>query len=214
MNNNNTGKAGFTFSRADIFPLCIWIAVVFVTWLFMHGADHFLELTPEAMGKYFKLRWILIAHITAGGGALISGMIQFWPRLRNYSWKLHRLLGFVYLLAILVSSSCALILAFTTAYKVSWANAFTLQVWAGVWISATFIAYYAAVKRRFKMHREWMTRSYIVTVAFLISGFAYKIPYVQQLGSYEEVSTPLFWMGWAVPLYVYEIVRSSKAKAG
>lgn len=214
MNNNNTGRAGFTFSRADIFPLFIWIAVVFVTWLFMHGADHFLDLTPEAMGKYFKLRWILIAHITAGGGALISGIIQFWPRLRNYSWKLHWLLGFVYLLAILVSSSCALILAFTTAYKVSWANAFTLQVWAGVWISATFIAYYAAVKRRFRMHREWMTRSYIVTVAFLISGFAYKIPYIQQLGSYEEVSTPLFWMGWAVPLYVYEIVRSSKAKAG
>lgn len=207
---DHKSKAVFKPSRTDIIPLLIWIAVIFITWLFMHSADRFLELTPEALGKYFELRWVLIAHITAGGGALISGMVQFWPKLRNYSWKLHRFIGFVYLLAILVSSSCALVLAFTTAYKVNWANAFTLQVWAAVWISATFMAYYTAIKRKFQLHREWMTRSYIVTVAFLISGFAYKIPYVQQLGSYEEVSTPLFWMGWAVPLYVYELIRSRK----
>lgn len=210
---NNKSKAAFKPSRTDMIPLLIWIAVISMTWLFMHGADRFLELTPEALGKYFELRWVLIAHITAGGGALTTGIIQFWPKLRNYSWKLHRFIGFVYLLAILVSSSCALVLAFTTAYKVNWANAFTLQVWATVWISATFVAYYAAVKRKFQLHREWMTRSYIVTVAFLISGFAYKIPYVQQLGSYEEISTPLFWMGWAVPLYVYELLRSSKGLA-
>lgn len=207
---NQKSKAAFKPSRSDIIPLLIWIGVIFITWLFMHGADRFLALTPEALGKYFELRWVLIAHITAGGGALITGMVQFWPKLRHYSWKLHRFIGFVYLLAILVSSSCALVLAFTTAYKVNWANAFTLQVWAAVWISATFMAYYTAVKRRFQLHREWMTRSYIVTVAFLISGFAYKIPYVQQLGSYEEVSTPLFWMGWAVPLYAYELIRSRK----
>lgn len=205
-------KAAFTLSLSDFFPFAIWCAVFFFTWLFMHGADHYLALTPEAMGKYFEWRWVLIAHITAGGGALITGIVQFWPKLRNYSWKIHRLIGFVYLLAILVSSICALILAFTTAYKVNWANAFTLQVWSSVWISATFIAYYAAVKRRFQLHREWMIRSYIVTVAFLISGFAYKIPYIQQLGSYEEIATPLFWMGWSVPLYIYEMVRSSKMK--
>lgn len=210
---NNKSKAVFRPSPTDMIPLLIWMGVIFITWLFMHGADRFLELTPEALGKYFELRWVLIAHITAGGGALISGIIQFWPKLRNYSWKLHRFIGFIYLLAILVSSSCALVLAFTTAYKVNWANAFTLQVWASVWISATVVAYYAAVKRKFQLHREWMTRSYIVTVAFLISGFAYKIPYVQQLGSYEEIATPLFWMGWAVPLYVYELLRSRKGLA-
>lgn len=210
MKSNSTTKTNFPFSGTDIFPLLIWISVFFMTWLFMHGADHFLELTPEAMGKYFNLRYILIAHITAGGGALIIGIVQFWPKLRNYSWKLHRIIGILYLLAILVSSTCAMILACTTAYEVNWANAFTLQIWAGVWISATFIAYYAALKKKFLLHKEWMIRSYIVTVAFLVSGLTLKIPYVQQLGTYEEVSTALFWMGWAVPLYLYEVIRSSK----
>lgn len=212
--NNNQRLNRFAWSGTDFLPLLIWIAVIFITWLFMKGADGYLQMTPEAMGKYYELRWILIAHITAGGGALIIGIIQFWPKLRTYSSKLHRIVGFIYLLAILVSSSTALLLSFTTAYKVSWANAFTLQVWAGVWISATFIAYYAAVKRKFNLHREWMIRSYLVTVAFLVSGFALKTPYVQQLGSYEEISTPLFWMGWAVPLYIYELLRSRTGGKG
>ncbi len=192
----------------DVFPLLIWIAVFFMTWLFMHGADHYLQMTPEALGRYFPQRFFLISHITAGGGALISGIVQFWPKLRNYSWKLHRAIGYLYLLCILVSSTGAMVLANTTAYAVSWAYAFTLQVWASIWISTTFIAFYTAVKKQIGLHKEWMIRSYIVTVAFLISGFAYKIPYMQQLGSFEEVTVPLFWMGWAIPLYTYEVIRS------
>jgi uncharacterized membrane protein len=196
----------------DLLPLLIWISVGILTWLFMHGADHYLQMTPEALGKYYDQRWFLVAHITSGGGALVSGVVQFWPKLRQYSMKLHRYIGYVYLLAILVSSLSALVLASTTAYMVNWAYAFTLQVWASVWISSSFIAWYTAVKKQFKLHKEWMIRSYLVTVAFLISGYAYKIPYVQQLGSFEAVTVPLFWMGWALPLYTYEIVRSSFVK--
>ena len=69
------------FNRTDITPVFIWLLVIFITWTFMHGADHFLDLTPEAMGKYYNYKWILIAHITAGGGALILGIVQFWKKL-------------------------------------------------------------------------------------------------------------------------------------
>jgi len=198
--------------KTDLGPLFIWVLIIFLTWLFMHGADHFLLLTPEALGKYFKLKWVLIAHITAGGGALVLGFVQFWPKLRNFSWKLHRIIGFLYLLAILLSSSCAVILAFTTAYEINWAYAFSLQVWVTVWISATAIAYYAIIKRNVNLHKEWMVRSYIVTLAFIISGLAIKIPYVQNLGTFADISPSFFWMGWSVPLYVYQIVLSSKKK--
>lgn len=202
----------FKWIKSDSIPFLIWLTVVFVTWTFMHGADHFLELTKEALGKYYTLKWILIAHITAGGGALVLGIVQFWPKLRNYNNKLHRIVGLLYLLAILVSSFCAVVLAFTTAYKVNVPYAFSLQVWVSVWISATFIAYYSAIRRKYKLHKEWMTRSYIVTMAFVVSGLILKIPFVQNLGSFEEISPSLFWLGWSVPLYIYEIIRSSTAK--
>lgn len=201
------------FGISDLLKLFLWGGIVFLTWLFMHGADHFLELTPEALGKYFNLRWVLILHITAGGGALILGPLQFWDRLRNNNWKLHRIVGILYLLAILASGACAVILAVTTAYAVNWAYAFSAQVWVTVWITSSFIAYYTARKKKFKLHKEWMTRSYIVTLAFVISGLLLKVPAVQRLGDFADISPSLFWLGWSVPLYIYEVVLSFKRKS-
>jgi hypothetical protein len=212
MKNTLTSGHALKINKTDIIPIAIWIAITFITWLFMHGADHFLELTPGALGKYFELRWVLIAHITAGGGSLTLGLIQFWPRLRNYSWQIHRVIGILYLLAVLVSSVCAVILASTTAYVVNWAYAFSLQIWVGVWISSTAIAYYTALKKNFVLHRQWMTRSYIVTLAFVVSGLLLKTSFVQSLGSFEDISPSLFWLGWAVPLYLYEMFLAGRAK--
>ncbi len=62
-----TGAAA-GFKTKDILRVALWLGILGMTWSFMHGADHFLALTPEALGKYFDLRWVLIAHITAGGG--------------------------------------------------------------------------------------------------------------------------------------------------
>lgn len=201
------------FGITDIITLLSWASIIFLTWSFMHGADHFLQLTPEALGKYFNVKWVLILHITAGGGALILGPLQFWERFRNKNWKLHRIVGILYLLAILVSSTCAVILAATTAYAVNWAYAFSAQVWVSVWITSSFIAYYTARKKKFKLHKEWMARSYIVTLAFVVSGSLLKLPLVQRLGDFADISPSFFWLGWAVPLYIYEVVLSYKRKA-
>lgn len=198
------------FGVKDITPIFIWLLVIFITWTFMQGAYHFLELTPEALGKYYNYKWILISHITAGGGALILGIVQFWGKLRTYSWKLHRIIGFFYLLAVVVSSFCAVVLAFTTSYEVNLAYAFSLQIWVSIWISSTSLAYLFAVRKKIKLHQEWMTRSYLVTLAFVISGLILKTSYVQNLGNFEDISPSLFWLGWAVPLYIYEIIRSCK----
>lgn len=201
-------ERAFKLNRIDIIPLTIWSGILFITWTFMHEADRFLALTPEALGKYYDFKWFLIAHITCGGGAILLGLMQFWQKLRAYSWKLHRFIGVLYLLSILVSSFSAVILALTTAYEISFAYAFSLQVWVAVWMSSTAIAYYAAIRKNFALHETWMMRSYIVTIAFVISGLIYKIPYVQNLGSFDEVAPSLFWMGWSVPLYTYELIRS------
>jgi hypothetical protein len=197
-----------SWKTADLLSIFFWLGIFALTHYFMRGADHFLQLTPEALGKYFKFRWILIAHITAGGGALVLGPLQFWKRLQQYSWKVHRIIGILYLLAILTSSLCALILAHTTAYAVNGAYAFSLQVWVSVWIISSFIAYRSALKKKFKLHKEWMTRSYLVTVAFIVSGLLVKLPVIQSLGNFADISPSLFWFGWSVPLFVYEVVLS------
>lgn len=196
----------------SIRQLLFWIVIFAITHYFMRGADHFLTMTKEALGKYFTLRWVLIAHITAGGGALILGPLQFWNRFRGRFTKLHRWVGVGYLLAILVSSVCAVILSYTTAYAVNWAYAFSLQVWVSVWIISTIIAYWAALKKKFVLHQEWMTRSYIVSVAFIVSGLTLKYLLWIGFGTFEAISPSLFWMGWSVPLFAYQVVLGLKAK--
>ena len=199
------------FRLISIRQVLFWILIFVVTRYFMSGADLFLQLTPEALGKYFTLRWVLIAHITGGGGALILGPLQFWSRLRARYTRLHRWLGLAYLLAILVSSICAVILSLTTAYDVNWAYAFSAQVWVSVWIISTIIAYRAALQKKFKLHQEWMTRSYIVTLAFIFSGLLLKYLLKIEFGTFEDISPSLFWMGWSVPLFVYQVILSLKA---
>ncbi|HMI02686.1 MAG TPA: DUF2306 domain-containing protein [Pedobacter sp.] len=191
----------------------LWFGVIGLAWYFMHGADHFLELTRAAMGKYFDYRYVLILHITAGGGALILGPPQFWAVFRKNRPKIHRIIGYLYCLAVLTSGTTAVVLAFTTAYKVNWAYAFSLQVWVSVWLISTFAALIAAVKRKFKSHSEWMVRSYLSTLAFVISGLAIKLPFVVALGSFADISPSLFWAAWAIPFYIYQLILFYRARS-
>ncbi|MBC9932818.1 DUF2306 domain-containing protein [Chitinophaga qingshengii] len=202
---------GGTFTVKDGMFVLLWLSILFVTWTFMHGADQYLQLTPEALGKYFPVRWFLLAHITSGGGALVLGPFQFWKRLLANK-RLHRIIGYLYLLAILVSSLCAIVLASTSAYAVNWAYAFSLQIWVSVWITTTGIALWLAIKRQFKQHKDWMIRSYLVTLAFVVSGLILKMPVIYRLGNFEDISPSFFWLGWAVPLYAYEMIKAVRLK--
>ena len=186
----------------------LYVAIFSATWVFMRGADRFLSLTPDALGKYFPVKWFLILHITGGGGALVLGPFQFLKPLQKNYPKTHRFIGKFYLLAVLVSSLCAVVLALTTAYEAGWPYAFSLQVWVTVWISCSYIGYVKARAKLFKEHKEWMTRSYLSTLAFVISGLLFKLPIVQQLGPISTVAPSLFWAGWAIPMFVYQVYLS------
>jgi len=117
-----------------------------------------------------------------------------------------------YLGVVVVSGSCAVYLSLSTAYAVNWAYAFSLQVWVSVWLSSAVVAYRAAWRKQFRLHEAWMTRSYVVLVAFVIGALIFRLPKVAALGNFAEISPSIFWFSWSVPLYVYELFRASAAK--
>lgn len=196
----------------ESFRLALGALIITLSVYFLAGAAHFFKLTPEDLGKYVDVKWFLLLHISGGGIALLTGPFLLWERFRNSYLKLHRLMGKVYLISVLVSGFLAVYLSFTTAYVVNWAYAFSLQVWVSVWLSSSFAAYYFVINKKIKLHKEWMMRSYMVSLAFVISALILKIPYVQGLGSFEEVSPSLFWFGWALPLYIYDLYLSAVRK--
>lgn len=184
-----------------------------VTSLFLLGASlyfithaaHFFSGAPGALGKYLSFRWLLWPHIFFGAVSLLTGPFLLWEAFRNRYLKLHRGLGMAYVLAVLISGTTAVALSATTAYQVSRPYAFSLHVWVAAWLFATGFAFVMVKKRKLKLHKEWMVRSYLLTFAFVMSALLLKIPFIQQLGSFEEISPSLFWFGWAVPLFIYDV---------
>ena len=188
------------------------LSIITLSVFFLGNAAHFFKLTREDLGKYFDIKWVLLLHIAGGGIALLTGPLQLWDRFRAKRWKLHRVLGWVYCGAIAVSSTCAIYLSATTAYQVNWAYAFSLQVWVGVWILSSHIALMAAVRKKFVLHKEWMIRSYIATLAFVVSASLLQLPVVRRLGDFADISPSFFWLGWAVPMYLYDVLKAMRAR--
>lgn len=192
--------------------LALGAALLTASLYFIIGNAHRFHDTAEQLEKYANVRLVLLAHIAGGAVALLTGPFQFWDALRIRVKKAHRRIGLAYVAGVAVSGPCAARLAFSTAYDVSWAYAFSLQVWASLWMTATAIAYWHAWRKRFETHKDWMVRSYLLTLAFVSSALLLKVPLVARQASFAELSTSLFWFAWAVPLFVYDVALSSRRK--
>lgn len=207
LSTTRRGPGAGELSRIAVGAVILGLSVYFLV-----TSAHFFRLTPEALGKYFDLRWVLLTHIGAGAFALLTGPFLLWDRMRAASPRAHRRLGKAYLVLVVLSGACAVVLSVTTAYAESWAYAFSLQVWAFVWLTASYLAYRFAVRRKIKLHEEWMTRSYVVLLAFVLGALLFKLPPIRALGNLGDVSPSIFWFSWAVPLYVYDIYLSSRSR--
>lgn len=187
------------------FPIVIGLFLLGASLYFISHAAHFFSGELGALGKYVSYRWLLWPHIFFGAVSLVTGPFLLWEAFRNRWMKVHRMLGMAYVLAVAVSGTTAVILSATTAYQVNRPYAIALHVWVAAWLFATGFAFVMVKRRKIKLHKEWMVRSYLLTFAFVVSALLLKIPFVQRLGTFEEISPTLFWMGWVVPLFVYDV---------
>ncbi len=102
-------------------------------------------------------------HIFLGGLALISGFSQFFTRLRRRRLKLHRNLGKIYLLAVLLSGVAGLgISYFATGGLVP---ALGFGCLAILWLFTTSKAFVSIKASEVDAHQRWMIRSYALCFA-------------------------------------------------
>lgn len=185
--------------------------ILLISIFFIYENRRFYLLTPEALGKYIDVKWVIVSHIFFGSLALLSGPFLLWEYFRNRFLKTHRLLGKIYVIAILISGLGALYLTFTTGLEVNLPYSFALQVQILVWLISTGFAYWAVRKRKMIQHKEWMARSYIVTLAFLAQAMLFKMPFITALG-FTEFFPTVVWFSWSVPLFLYQFDLSRQQK--
>lgn len=102
-------------------------------------------------------------HVGLGGLSLLSGWTQFSKRLRATNIALHRKLGTVYVLSVLISGIAGLYVAFfATGGPVAQSGFTGLAI---AWLITTTFAYQTIRRKKVDEHRAWMIRSYALTFA-------------------------------------------------
>lgn len=119
---------------------------------------------------------IIGPHIAAGLLALLSGPLQFSSRIRRRFPRLHRILGRAYVIAVFVAAPLAIVLSNHRhdPRAIHFVVATCCQ--AGTWMIATAAAFLTARNGYIPQHREWMVRSYALTLTFIGTRVLQPIP--------------------------------------
>lgn len=177
-----------------------------------HALPYF-GFQKEVFGGYWDYKWTLIFHISSGVLALAIGPFQFWETFRNKNLTLHRWLGRIYLIAILLGSISATTLAWTSAIRVNFSWALGLQGLAFAWIVTSMMAYISVMRRKITQHKEWMIRSYVVTFGFVTFRWINDSAIAHHLmPTFEERGPTVIWLCWTIPLLIAEVVLSWNKK--
>lgn len=103
----------------------------------------------------------IIIHTFTGVTALVLGPFQFLTRLRTKRPMLHRTLGRIYLIAVVVGATSAITSALlsTSGFRIQVA----LMIVAVGWLYSAWRAYESIRRRDIAAHRIWMIRNYYFT---------------------------------------------------
>ncbi|HEX4309373.1 MAG TPA: DUF2306 domain-containing protein [Acidobacteriaceae bacterium] len=145
----------------------MWVSIG-VAILFVFITSELLLVTDYPMYHAYRLqviadRHLLIPHTLAGTLALLIGPVNFSSRIRQRHLKLHRTLGYIYVISVFVGSFTGIALA---AGRPGFPGT---SMQAAAWIVCTTAAFPAARNRQIAVHRQWMARSYAVTFTFVTS---------------------------------------------
>jgi uncharacterized membrane protein len=144
---------------------------------------------------------VLLVHVTTGIVALLIGPYQLWIGLARKRLPQHRVLGKIYMGAIVVSSAAAYYLAINT--KGGWVFGAGLGGLATAWLITTGMAYAAIRRRLIEQHQEWMIRSY-VTFGFVFFRILFTALQAAEVGTLPERLAASAWFCWSLPLVVAE----------
>ena len=179
------------------------VAAVAALAFWILAAAPYLRLDPAQFGPaYWPRRYGLLTHIAGGTVALLAGPVQLWLGETRSALAWHRKIGTAYLIGVAVAAAAAYYLAVTT--PLGWIFGSGLFMLAVAWTITTGMAYVAIRRRAIEQHREWMIRSYVVTLAFVIFRALVVALTVAGVGSHGEQLALAAWVCWAVPLLLLE----------
>ncbi len=168
----------------------------------------YLMFDQAHLGQYPSRRVPILAHIAFGTVALLTGPVQLWLGLSHRRVDLHRRLGQIYIVAVVCSATAAFYLA--THTDGGWVFGAGLFGLGTAWLITTGLAYVSVRKYLIDQHKEWMIRSYVVTLGFVTFRVLFSTLQAFQVGQVQEQLGAAAWFCWAVPLLITEAILQGR----
>lgn len=156
---------------------------------------------PEMIGHLDHRQVAFLLHVSAAPVALVLGSIQLFARMRARNPVLHRWIGRVYAVSILIAGVAGLVVALGAEGGIVASLGFGLL--AVLWLGITANAVRLAVVGRIAGHRRWMYRSFALTFA-AVTLRLYLLGFMAAGFSYTEASIYLAWICWVPNLLFAE----------
>jgi uncharacterized membrane protein len=185
-----------------------WVAMVLLGLFITVYALPYLSGNPDTFFQQQRLTYMaqltpLMLHVAGAVVALSLGPWQFVRRLRSRWPRVHRVVGRVYVVAVLATGAGGLMLAPTTYTGRLAGLAFALLA-VGT-LGSTAMAFVAIRRRQIARHQVWMTRSY----AFIFTGVSFRLGLIllPLLGlSFNTAYAVSAWIAWPINLAVAEVL--------
>ncbi len=188
------------------------MAVITVAYMPYNTDVGFLRIKQQYI-DIDQWRIAFFIHVYASIWVLMAGFTQFSKRLQRNKPRLHRSLGYVYVLNILlVTGPAGLLMGFYANGGLSSRIAFVLL--AVLWIYFTAMAIVKARQGEYTAHRNFMIRSYALTLSALtLRAWKYAITNTVELPP-MDVYRVVAWVGWGLNLLIAEWIISRKMNIG
>jgi uncharacterized membrane protein len=187
------------------------IGVGFYPLFFIVSNNHFPLLDSKSQELLANIFWNIFfyTHISLGGVALLIGWSQFSEKFRKKNIQLHRMIGKIYVVSVLLSAIAGIYIGyFATGGMISQVGFISLGI---IWFYTTLKAFLEIKKGRVEQHEKKMIYSYAACFAavtlrlllpLLIVFFNDFIP------AYQVVA----WLCWIPNLLVAYFIILKKAK--
>jgi Predicted membrane protein (DUF2306) len=170
----------------------------------MHTDTAFLQLKQDYL-HITEWRFAFYTHVFSSIFVLLAGFTQFSNTIFKKYRSVHKKMGYLYVINILmVTGPASLLMGFYANGGLSSHIAFVLL--AILWLGFTAIALYKAIKKDFVAHRSFMIRSFALTLS-AITLRIWKVIFaastdIPPMDRYRIIA----WLGWVLNLIVAECI--------
>jgi uncharacterized membrane protein len=188
----------------------VFIALTSLRYLSFKPIDLISNKVPEVSSNILWLTAFYL-HVIPGAIALLIGGTQFIGKLRDKFTAIHRTLGKIYVVSVLVSSVAGLAIAIFADGGIFAKLGFAAL--AISWFYTNFRAYTAIRRVDISEHRAWMTRNYALTFAAVTLRIWIPI-FLAGFGMEFNTAYPIIaWLSWVPNILIAELIirRSQKA---